>query len=57
MNVTDRFIKYISFDTQSDSRSSQTPSTHGQLMLAAYLAEELLDLGIRDAHCDEYGCV
>lgn len=57
MNVIDRFMKYVSFDTQSDSRSSQVPSTPGQTKLAAYLTEELLDLGIRDAHCDKYGCV
>ena len=57
MNVTDRFLKYVRFDTQSDSSSTQTPSTPGQLTLAAFLVEELKGLGIQDAHCDEYGCV
>ena len=57
MNVTDRFLKYVRFDTQSDSSSIQTPSTPGQLTLAAFLVEELKGLGIQDAHCDEYGCV
>lgn len=57
MNVTERFLKYVSFDTQSDSRSDQIPSTPGQLILGAALAEELKSLGIQDAHCDEFGCV
>ena len=41
MNVTERFLKYVSFDTQSDSRSDQIPSTPGQLILGSALAEEL----------------
>lgn len=57
MNVTERFLKYVSFDTQSDSRSDQIPSTPGQLILGSALAEELKGLGIQDAHCDEFGCV
>lgn len=57
MNVTERFLRYVSFDTQSDNRSSEVPSTPGQLTLAKVLVDELLELGISDAHCDEYGCV
>ncbi len=57
MNVTERFLNYVSFDTQSDSSSSQVPSTPGQLTLAACLARELKDMGIEDACQDQYGCV
>ena len=57
MHVTERFLKYAGFDTQSDSRSRQIPSTPGQLALAKVLAQELYDLGIQDAHCDESGYV
>ncbi len=57
MHVTERFLKYVGFDTQSDSRSHQIPSTPGQLALAKVLAQELQDLGIQDAHCDESGYV
>ena len=57
MNVTERFLKYVSCNTQSDSRSHQTPSTPGQLTLAASLVEELKRMGIEDAHQDQYGCV
>lgn len=57
MNVTERFLHYISYDTQSDNRSDAVPSTPGQLKLAAVLTDELLELGLSDAHCDEYGCV
>ena len=55
MNVTDRFLKYVRFDTQSDSSSTHTPSTPGQLTLAAFLVEELEGVGIQDALCVEYG--
>lgn len=55
--VVDRFLRYVSFDTQSDSRSSAIPSTAGQLTLANELVKELLALGISDACCDETGRV
>lgn len=57
MNLTERFLTYVSFDTQSDAASSQVPSTKKQLKLAEYLAQELLDLGVTDAAVDPYGCV
>lgn len=57
MNLTERFLTYVSFDTQSDAASSQVPSTKKQLKLAEYLAQELRDLGVTDAAVDPYGCV
>lgn len=57
MNLKERFLKYVSFDTQSDSSSTQVPSTKKQLDLARFLEEELKSLGIGDAHVDQYGCV
>ena len=40
MNVTERFLKYVSFDTCSDEESLSVPSTPGQKVLGAYIAEE-----------------
>lgn len=57
MNLTERFLTYVSFDTQSDKTSSDTPSTKKQLELAEYLARELRDLGVFDAAVDRYGYV
>lgn len=57
MNVKERFLKYVSFDTQSESSSTQVPSTKKQLDLARYLEEELKALGIGNAQIDQYGCV
>jgi len=52
-----RFLKYVSFDTQSDENSSTYPSTAKQLELANYLVEELKSLGLADAAVDQYGYV
>ncbi|MBQ4425939.1 MAG: peptidase T [Lachnospiraceae bacterium] len=57
MNVVDRFLKYVSFPTNSDEYSSSVPSTPAQKELGAYLAKELADLGLEDAHMDEKGYV
>ena len=56
-SVTDRFLKYVSFDTQSDEFSETCPSTDKQKKLGAYLVEEMKALGIQDAHMDEHGYV
>ena len=53
MNVSERFLNYVKYGTQSDITSSTVPSTKGQLVLAARLADELKALGITDAHTDE----
>lgn len=57
MNVVDRFLKYVSFDTMSDPSSDTVPSSKKQLVLAKELVEEMKELGIQDAHVDEYGVV
>lgn len=57
MKVQDRFLKYVSFDTQSDEHSSSTPSTIKQLAFAKYLVEELKSIDVTNAYVDEYGIV
>lgn len=57
MNIEERFLKYVSYDTQSDEYSNTTPSTLKQLDLAKELVKEMLEIGISDAHLDEYGIV
>ena len=56
-SVVDRFLKYVSFDTQSDENSETCPSTAKQKLLGAALVEEMLQMGIADAHMDENGYV
>ncbi|MDO4567979.1 MAG: peptidase T [Clostridia bacterium] len=55
--VIDRFLRYVSFDTQSDHESETTPSTDKQKALARQLVKELLDMGVKNARMDEYGYV
>ena len=55
--VTERFLKYVSFDTKSDENSETCPSTLGQKWLGAALVEEMLEMGITDARMDENGYV
>lgn len=57
MDVTERFLKYVRFATASDEASDTVPSTPGQKLFAAYLADELAGLGMRDAHMDDSGYV
>ena len=57
MNVTERFLKYVAFDTQSDEHSESCPSSEKQKLLGAYLAEEMKAIGIADARMDEWGYV
>lgn len=57
MEIKDRFLKYVSFDTQSDDYSSTTPSTLKQLELGKYLVQELKSLGVDNAQLDEFGIV
>lgn len=56
-SLTDRFVKYVKIDTQSDSASPTTPSTAKQKDLGKVLVEELLEIGISDAHLDQHGYV
>jgi tripeptide aminopeptidase len=55
--VTERFLRYVVVDTQSDPASPTCPSTQKQKVLGALLASELQEMGIRDAHLDEHGYV
>ena len=55
--VTERFLKYVSFDTMSDEFSETCPSTAKQKLLGAELVKEMLEMGITDAHMDENGYV
>jgi tripeptide aminopeptidase len=55
--VLDRFLKYVKVDTQSDPNSKTFPSTEKQKNLAKILVEELLEIGLSDAHIDEFGYV
>ena len=53
----ERFLRYVQIDTQSDSASKTIPSTEKQKNLGKVLVEELKELGIEDAHLDEYGYI
>ena len=55
MNIVDRFLKYVSFDTQSADDSATTPSTEKQWLLANYLKEELEQIGMTEVELDENG--
>ncbi|MDR0725037.1 MAG: peptidase T, partial [Prevotellaceae bacterium] len=55
--VTDKFLRYISYDTQSDDANTSHPSTDQQLVLLNLLVDELRALGVADAGVDEYGYV
>ena len=55
MNLVERFLKYVSFDTQSSEETEVTPSTPGQMVFAKYLKEELESLGLEDITLDEHG--
>jgi tripeptide aminopeptidase len=55
--VLDRFLRYVVIDTQSDPRSESQPSTEKQKNLGRVLVEDLLAIGIKDAHLDEHGYV
>ena len=55
--VTDRFLKYVKFDTKSDEESTTFPSDPKQLELSKVLVEELKEIGLTDAEMDEWGYV
>ena len=55
MNVTDRFLEYVRFDTQSDELTNMTPSTPGQMTFAKHLEKELVSMGLTDISLDENG--
>lgn len=55
MTLVERFLKYVSFDTQSNEETGVTPSTEGQMVFARYLKEELESLGLEDVSLDDNG--
>ncbi len=57
MNVLERFLHYVQFDTQSQEASQTCPSTSGQRALGQALVDEMLAMGIADAHMDANGYV
>ena len=57
MNVTERFLHYVSFNTQSCEDNESCPSTPNQKVLGQAIVEEMLAMGISDAHMDEHGYV
>ena len=57
MTITDRFLRYTAFDTQSDEHARSMPSTPGQMRFAESLTEELKALGLHDVSLDENGYV
>lgn len=56
-SVVERFLRYVSFDTQSDEESTTCPSTPKQKLLGTALVEEMKQMGIADARMDENGYV
>ena len=57
MTALERFLRYVTFDTQSDETSAATPSTEKQRVLGVHLARELEELGLEGAHLAENGAV
>lgn len=55
--VTERFLHYVSFDTQSDENSTSCPTTEKQKLLAKALVEEMKEMGISDARMTDSGYV
>jgi hypothetical protein len=52
--VLERFLRYVAIDTQSDPASTTCPSTEKQKILGRLLADELMEMGLADAHLDEH---
>jgi tripeptide aminopeptidase len=55
MNLVDRFLQYVKFDTQSDELTNLTPSTPGQMEFAQHLRDELAALGLKEITLDDNG--
>ena len=56
-SLAERFTKYVQIDTPSDPHSSSSPTTAKQKNLGKILVEELITIGLTDAHLDEFGYV
>lgn len=55
MKLVERFLDYVSYDTQSDELTNMTPSTPGQMIFAEHLRDELKALGLKDITLDDNG--
>lgn len=55
MTITDRFLGYVAFDTQSSEEAEGCPSTPKQMLFAEYLKNELLNEGLEEVELDEHG--
>ena len=53
--VVERFLRYITYDTQSNEESNTTPSTEGQMIFARALKKELKEIGLKEVSLDEKG--
>ena len=56
-SVSQRFLRYVGFDTQSDETSTTCPTTAKQKLLGAALVAEMKAMGISDAFMDDFGYV
>lgn len=57
MNITERFLKYVSFHTTADENSKKTPSSPGQMVFAKHLADELKSIGMKEVELDSNGYI
>ncbi len=55
MNIVDRFIEYVKFDTQSDELTNMTPSTPGQMEFARFLKDQVEKMGLTEISLDDNG--
>lgn len=55
MDLLERFLQYVKFDTQSDEFTNMTPSTPGQMIFAKHLEKELKQMGLKNISLDENG--
>lgn len=54
-NLIKRFLRYVSFDTQSNGANTNCPSTPGQLTFAQELQQEMINIGLQEVSLDENG--
>ena len=57
MKPEERFLKYVSFGTNSDESNEACPSTKEQLVLGKYLTDEMKEIGLTGVEMDEHGYV
>ncbi|GJI55118.1 hypothetical protein HEMROJRC1_02300 [Rodentibacter sp. JRC1] len=56
-NLLNRFLHYVSFDTQAKPNAKHSPSSAGQIKLAQYLQKELIELGLQEVNVDRHAIV